>query len=85
MKEFTHTITSPNGLHGRPAADLVTVAQALDSAVTIHKGDRSAGADRLMALMTLGVSQGDTVTVTIQGGDEDKAMETMKDYFTKHL
>lgn len=85
MKEFTYTITSPNGLHGRPAADLATVAQALDSAVTVHKGDRSAGADRLMALMTLGVSQGDTVTVTIEGGDEEKAAETMKDYFMNHL
>ncbi len=85
MKEFTYTITHPNGLHGRPAADLVTQARKLDSAVTIRKGEKSAGADRLMALMTLGVAQGDAVTVTVEGGDEDQALERMKGYFEENL
>ncbi len=85
MKEFTYTITRPNGLHGRPAADLVTAAQTLDSTVTIRKGDRCVGADRLMALMTLGAVQGDTVTVTIEGGDEEKALAHMRAYFAEHL
>ena len=85
MKEFTYTITAPNGLHGRPAADLVTAARNLGSAVTIQKGEKRAGADRLMALMTLGVVQGDIVTVTVEGGDEDRALERMKEYFHKNL
>lgn len=85
MKEFTYTITHPNGLHGRPAADLVTAAQGLESAVTIWKGERCAGADRLMALMTLGITQGDAVTVTIEGGDEERSLEIMKAYFAENL
>lgn len=85
MKEFTYTITHPNGLHGRPAADLVTAVQGLSSAVTVWKGDRCAGADRLMALMTLGVTQGDVVTVTIEGGEEERSLEIMKAYFAENL
>lgn len=83
MKEFTYTVTRPNGLHGRPAADLVTAVQTVDSAVTVRKGDRCVGADRLMALMTLGVAQGDTVT--IEGGDEERALAAMQAYFAEHL
>ena len=85
MKKFTYTVTRPNGLHGRPAADLVTAAQALDSTVTVRKDDRCVGADRLMALMTLGVAQGETVTVTIEGGDEARALAVMQAYFAEHL
>ena len=85
MKEFTYTITHPNGLHGRPAMELVNAVQALDSAVTVRKGDKRAGADRLIALLTLGVTQGDQVTVTLEGGDEERALEYLKGYFARNL
>ncbi len=85
MKEFTYRITHPNGLHGRPAAGLVTAARELDSAVTVQKGDKRAAADRIMALMTLGVVQGDTVTITVEGGDEERSLEQIKNYFENNL
>lgn len=85
MKEFAYTITHPNGLHGRPAAGLVTAAQGLNSAVTVWKGERCAGADRLMALMTLGVVTGDTVTITVEGGDEERNLDIIKAYFAENL
>ena len=85
MKEFVYTITHANGLHGRPAAALVTAAKALDSAVTVYKGEKGAGADRLVALMTLGATRGDTVTVRIEGGNEQKALQVMKDFFLQNL
>lgn len=85
MKTFTHTIANPNGLHGRPAMELTEAVRELDSAVTVCKGDKCAGADRLMALMTLGAAQGDTVTVTVEGGDEARSFEVLKRYFEQHL
>lgn len=85
MKTFTHTIANPNGLHGRPAMELIEAVRELDSAVTVCKGDKCAGADRLMALMTLGAAQGDTVTVTVEGGDEARSFEVLKQYFEQHL
>ena len=85
MKEFTYTITHPNGIHGRPAAALVTAARALDSTVTLRRGDREAEATRLMALMTLGAGEGDTVTVRVEGGDEEKALGAMEAFFAETL
>ena len=72
MKQFVYTITDPIGIHARPAGLLAKAAKALDSTVTIVKADgKSALATRLMALMGLGVKQGDTVHVIIEGENED--------------
>ena len=64
---------------------LVELAGGLDSVVTIQKGERAVAATRLMALMTLGVSRGDRVTVTLEGGDEEAALRTVEQFFQEHL
>ena len=40
---------------------------------------------QLMMLMSLGVKQGDTVTVRSKGEDEDAAIETLKAFFEANL
>lgn len=86
MKQFTYTITDPVGIHARPAGLLAKAAKALDSAVTIAKADgRSAAAAKLMALMALGIKQGETVTVAVEGGNEDANAATMEQFFKDNL
>jgi len=86
MKQFEYVITDPIGIHARPAGLLVKAAKALDSAVTIEKaGGKSAAATRLMAVMGLGVRQGDAVIVTVEGGDEEANCAAMKQFFTDNL
>lgn len=86
MKEFTYTITDPVGIHARPAGLLVKAAKALDSTVTIAKADgKSAQATKLMALMGLGIKQGDTVTITVEGGSEDANATAMEQFFQNNL
>ena len=64
MKKFAYTIQEANGVHARPAGLLVKAAKALDSTITLETAaGRSAAATRLMAVMGLGIKQGDTVTV----------------------
>ena len=80
MKEFTYTITDPVGLHAPPAA------KALDSTVTVVKADgKSAVASKLMAVMGLGVKTGDTVTFTIEGGDEEANTTAMQKFCKDNL
>ena len=71
MKQFTYTITDPVGIHARPAGMLAKFAKALDSAVAITNGEKSASATKLMAVMGLGIKTGETITVTVEGGDEE--------------
>ncbi|MBQ8296286.1 MAG: HPr family phosphocarrier protein [Ruminococcus sp.] len=85
MKTFTYTIKDELGIHARPAGMLAKTAKALDSEITITKGDKTVGAAKLMALMGLGVKCGDTITVTVNGGDEDAAEKTMKEFLETNL
>ena len=86
MKQFQYTVTDPVGIHARPAGLLVKAAKALDSTITVVKGDgKSAVAVKLMALMGLGIKQGDTVTVTVEGGNEDANAAAMEQSFKDNL
>ena len=86
MKQFVYTITDPVGIHARPAGLLVKAIKALDSTVTIAKADgKSAAGTKLMALMGLGIKQGDTIHVTVEGGDEDANAATLEQFFKDNL
>ena len=85
MKQFTYTISDPVGIHARPAGLLAKAAKALDTTVTITKGEKSAAATKLMALMGMGVKTGETVTVTIEGGNEEANAAAMEQFFQENL
>ncbi len=86
MKQFTYTVTDPVGIHARPAGLLAKAAKALDSTVTVIKADgKSAAATKLMALMSLGVKTGDTVTFTIEGGNEEANAAAMEQFCKENL
>ena len=85
MRSFMYTIKIPVGMHARHAGLVVKAASELTSQVTISKGETSADAKRLMALMRLAVKQGDTITVTVEGEDELNDEAKMKSFFFKNF
>ena len=85
MKSFEYTITNPVGIHARPAGMLAKTAKGYESVITVIKNDKSSDCTHLMKLMAMGVKCGDTVTVTIEGPDEDTAAAEIKKYFEDNL
>ena len=86
MKQFQYTITDPMGIHARPAGLLVKAAKALDSTITIEKEDgKSAVATKLMAVMGLAIKAGNTVTVTVEGGNEEANAAAMEQFFKENV
>ena len=85
MKEFEYKIKDKAGIHARPAGMLVKAAKILDSEITITSGGKTASASKLMAVMGMGIKCGDTVTVTINGGDEETSENAMREFFEKNL
>ena len=85
MKVFDYTIKDEIGLHARPAGLLAKKAKEFSSEITVEKGGKSVSATKLMMLMGLGIRHGDTVTVKINGTDEDKAAEAMAEFFSENL
>ena len=85
MKKFDYTIQDNCGIHARPAGMLVKEAGKFESKITIWKEDRFVDVSKLIALMGLGVKKGDTVTVEIDGSDEEKAAEELEKFFKENL
>ena len=85
MKSFTYTVQDELGLHARPAGLLVKEAKKYESECTITKDGKTKKLTQLMMLMSLGVKQGETVTVTAEGADEDTAIEGLKAFFEANL
>ena len=81
MKTFEYTITDPVGIHARPAGIMVKEIKKYASTVTIAKGEKSVNALKLRALMGMGIKQGDTVKVTIEGADEETAAAEIESFF----
>ena len=85
MKSFEYTIKDELGIHARPAGLLVKEAKKYESECTITKDGKTKKLTQLMMLMSLGVKQGETVTVTAEGADEDTAIEGLKAFFEANL
>lgn len=86
MKKFSYTVRDATGIHARPAGLLVKAAKVLDSTVTLkNAAGKSAVATKLMAVMGLGIKQGDTVTVTVEGGNEEASTAAMEKFFSENL
>ena len=85
MKEFTYVITDKEGIHARPAGELVKAAKEYQSSVTIIKDEKKADAKKLFGLMGLGVKQGMEITVQIEGEDEETAAAALEAFLKENL
>ena len=85
MKSFNYVITDPVGLHARPAGILAKKVKEFESKVVIAKGDKTAEAQKLMAVMGLCVKQGEEVVVTVEGPDEDTAAAEVENFFKENF
>ena len=85
MKEFKYTITDPEGIHARPAGLLVKAAKEFSCDVKIGKGGKFMSCKAIFGVMGLGVKQGEEVTFTFDGADEDGACEAIGAFMRENL
>ena len=78
-------IANKLGLHARAAAKLVSLASTFESAIEVEKEGRRVNGKSIMGVMMLAASQGTTLTLHIEGSDEDEAkrqlVDLVEDYF----
>ena len=53
--------------------------------MTVTKGEKSVNALKLMALMGMGIKQGDTVTVSIEGENEEEVAAKIEEFFKTYF
>ena len=59
---------------------LVQVASQYDSSIYLETGDKKVNAKSIMGMMSLAISEGETVTIIANGADENKAVENIEKY-----
>ncbi len=85
MKVFEYTITDPQGVHARPAGQLVKEASNFKSDIQIEKDGQKADAKRIFAIMGLGIKCSQTIQVTFSGSDEDIAYNKISEFLKENL
>ena len=70
------------GLEARPVAMLVQVASQFDSKVYINSGAKKVNAKSIMGMMSQGLDNGEEVTVSADGNDEEAAVAEIEKFLS---
>ena len=78
MLERTVRIANKNGLHARPAAEIVKLAAKFKSEITILKDDLDVNGKSIMGVMMLAAEHGSNVTFRAEGPDAQQALDALE-------
>lgn len=78
MKKIEMTITDPAGMHARPASVLSKESVKYTSEIHLHYGEKKANMKSIMGILALGIKANNQATISIDGEDEDQAIEGLK-------
>ncbi len=82
MIKKTITIGLASGLEARAIAMLVQIASQYESRIYVENSAARVNAKSIMGMMTLSLGAGESITVSAEGADEDKAMDEIETYLT---
>jgi len=77
MIERAVQIVNRNGLHARPAAEVVKTAAKFKSEITIMRDDLEVNGKSIMGVMMLAAEFGATLTVRANGPDAQQAVDAI--------
>ncbi|MBF4694852.1 HPr family phosphocarrier protein [Fusibacter ferrireducens] len=81
MKKITATCLYKEGIHARPASELVRICQPVKSDIIIRKDGAEGNPKSILSLMSLGISYNDSLTIEISGADEAEAASSIEAFF----
>ncbi len=75
--ERAATIVNPLGMHARPAAEFVKVANRFRSGVEVKKDDLTVNGKSIMGVMMLAAERGSSLVIRTDGEDAAEAMDAL--------
>lgn len=72
-------IVNPLGMHVRPGAEFVKVANQFKSSVEVHKDGAVVNGKSILGMMTLAAECGSTIRIKTDGEDAAQAMAALLD------
>jgi len=76
-KDFT--ITNQLGIHARPAAQFVKIANSFPCDIRVEKDDDEVDGKSILGLMMLAAGHGSVISITTEGGQEAEALTALGD------
>ena len=76
-------VMNKKGLHARPAALFVQIADKFNVNVTIVKGEEKVNGKSIMGLLMLGAQYQTPLKVIVEGEDAEAAMAAIETFFAK--
>lgn len=81
MIKFTTTVGFSEGLHARPASQLVKVCQKAKSDIKIIKETTEVNPKSILGILTLGAAHNDVINIEVSGEDEAQIASDLKAFF----
>ena len=76
----TFTVKNKSGLHARPAALFVQIANKFDSRITVRREDdnEEVNGKSIMGILMLGAEKGSSIIIEAEGDDAEGALEALE-------
>ena len=74
----TVVIENTLGLHARPAALFVQLANKFQSEIFVEKKDEKVNGKSIMGIMTLAAGKGEKIAITADGNDAEEAVNALE-------
>lgn len=81
VKELT--VINSKGMHARPAAVFVGLAEKFNVTVTLANGSEVVNGKSIMGILMLGAVTGTVLKVTVEGEQAEVAMAEFEKFFNK--
>lgn len=78
----TVIVQNKQGLHARPAALFVQIANKYESRITITREEEKVNGKSIMGILMLGAEQGAQITIEAEGKDAEQALSELEKIVT---
>jgi phosphocarrier protein len=85
MKSGEFTIAFAEGLHARPASELVRICQKAKSDIRLTKDESTINPKSILGIMSLGAANGTVVKLEVEGEDEEDIFSNIKAFFEANI
>ena len=83
MIERTVRIVNRNGLHARPAAEIVKLASRYQAEITLERDDLQVNGKSIMGVMMLAAEFGSSLVLRAAGPDAEQAVSALSDLIAR--
>lgn len=80
MVQDTYKILSNEGIHARPATELINEGSRFSCEITLGYKDKKVNLKSVLGVLSLGIPKDAVITLSYDGVDEEEASKSVKEH-----